>query len=118
MDSFFSLAAEGSMQKFSMQYAEIQFYPCASSVLPCQMSFCQSAALLLSIAWQQRNTWNTGRKVQPVLPHHQHQSDVMGQDNKIEGIIFKASLMKYNIINNDILYYSNNIYLNFLMLFI
>jgi hypothetical protein len=45
----------------------------ASYAVPHQTPFCQTAPLLLSIARQQ-NLQDLGVKVQPLLPHHQHQS--------------------------------------------
>jgi len=58
------------------------------------MSFCQSAALLPSIAWQQNvmEYCQEGSASTAILPTSI--SDVMGQDNKIGGIIFGAALMK------------------------
>ena len=63
----------------------IQF---ASYALPCQMPFCQTAPLLSSVAWKQDGVL-VGRSdcKAPISV-----SEVVGQHNKIGGIIFRVVL--------------------------
>jgi len=53
-------------------HGEIQFHTFASSALPCQMPFCQTAPLLSSVEWQQnvKEYWQEGSAstaIQPTL---------------------------------------------------
>ena len=67
----------------------IQSHPFASDAL--QMPFCQTASLLLSVAWQQnameyRQKGSTSTGIPPPSA-----SDVVNQHNKIGGITFRAA---------------------------
>ena len=74
-------------------YGEIQFHVFASSTLPCQMPFCQTALLLPPVAQQQNVTeyWWEG-SASTVLPSTPA-SDVMGQQNETGGITFRAAFV-------------------------
>mgnify|MGYP001855689087 CR=1 FL=1 len=65
----------------------------ASSALPCQMPFSQTAPLLLSVAWQQ-NVMGYCEFIQRLLPYHQvSASDIMGWHNKIWGFTCRAAVI-------------------------
>ena len=53
------------------------------------MPFSQTAPLLPSVT-QQQNIMEHRLKVQHLLLYHQHLPDVVGQHNKIRGIIFRT----------------------------
>jgi len=72
----------------------IQFLTFASSALPCQVPFCQSAPPLPSVAQQQnvREYWQEG-SASPSIPPPSS-SDIMGQCSKKQGgITFGAALV-------------------------
>ena len=64
----------------------IYFHTVASSALPCQMPFCQTAPLLPSVTQQQNvlEYWQEGSTSTAVRPTSA--SDTVGQCNKIGGI--------------------------------
>jgi len=76
----------------------------ASSALPCQMPFCQSALLLLSVTHQQHVTecWWEGSPSASLLPTSA--SDVMGKHLKKKkrerGITFGAAIVHFHGICN------------------
>lgn len=59
-----------------------------SYTLPCQISVCQTALLLISVTHQKNEIVG---KVQPLLLYHQHLSLVVGKNNKIGGTTFGAA---------------------------
>lgn len=75
----------------------IKWHAFASSVLPCQMPVCQSAPLLSSVTQQENGTeycWE-GWASTAVPPTSA--SDIMGHDNNIGGINFRAALLYTHI---------------------
>ena len=73
----------------------IQCHIFASSALPCQTPYCQSAPLLPSVTWQQNGVeyWWECSASTAISPSST--ADVMGQHNKIWGITFRAGLIDY-----------------------
>ena len=76
----------------SLLHTGIQFYTFSSYTLPCQTPFCQTAPLLPSVTQQQNvaeHWWEISSSTAiPPTPS----SDIMGQQNKIGGIAFRAAL--------------------------
>ena len=63
-----------------------------SYILPCQTPFCQTAPLLPSVTWRQcvMGYWWEGSASTAIPPTSA--SDVVGQQNQIESITFRAAL--------------------------
>ena len=90
-----------NVQQASIKCQWVQFFPhraiwwhtFASSALPCQTPFCQSATLLPSVTWQQNVTgyWWEGSTSAAIRPASA--SDVVDQHCKIEGITFGAAMV-------------------------
>ena len=74
----------------------IQWHTFASYAHPYQTPFCQTAPLLPSVTWQQNvmGYWWEGSA--PTPTPQISTSDVMGQDNKIGSITFRAAILKSN----------------------
>ena len=74
-------------------HAGISSHTLSSYTVPCQMPFCQIAPLLPSVAWQQNVMvyWWEGSTSTAVTPTSA--SGIVGQRNKIGGIIFRAALI-------------------------
>jgi len=70
-----------------------QCHTFASSPLPCQTPFCQTAPLLPTVALQQNGMeyWWEG-STSPAMPPTSA-ADVVGQENKISGTDFRGALI-------------------------
>jgi len=71
----------------------IQLHTFASYAFPCQMPFCQTARLLLSVAWQQNLTEYWWEGSTPTATSPTSASDIVRQHNKRGGINFGATLI-------------------------
>lgn len=74
-----------------------QWHTFASDTLPHQTPFCYTTSVLSSVTWQQnwmQYCWKgkTSPAIPPVLA-----SGILGQDNKIGDVIFKAALEKFKL---------------------
>ena len=78
---------------FSVQYLLFS----STHLLQCQISFCQAAALLPSVTWQQNvmEHWWEGSTSTAVPPA----SASVGQHNKIGGNTFEAALVGCSVTN-------------------
>ena len=85
----------------------IQCHTFASSALPCQTPFCQTAPLPPSAAQQQNVTqdWWEGSTSTVIPPTSCLPSDIVGQQNKTGGITFEASHVlssNFNVITKPV----------------
>lgn len=77
---------------FFFLYGGTELHTFASCALPRQMSFCQIARQLISVAWQKHLTeyWWEGSTSNSIPPASS--SDITSQHNKIGHIVFRAAV--------------------------
>ena len=75
-------------QQALVNFSKSQFHPFGPYMLPCQIPFCPTAPLLPSVTQQQNVREGSASTAIPST----FLSDIIGQQSKIRGIIFRAVL--------------------------
>jgi len=76
-------------------HERIQFHTFVSYALPCQLLFCQTAPLLLSVTWQQNVTEYCWDDSTSTAGPPMSASDVVGQHNKEGSITFRTAVARF-----------------------